>query len=85
MPGVIVSFGWGVFTEPVASVRSERYAFGPGRSDDEPVRDGWLEAELYDLPAEYGHPFGIFVYECDDCLAGDTFGLDANGELIGRA
>jgi hypothetical protein len=85
MPGVIVSFGWGVFSEPVTSVRSERYAFGPSGSDDEPVRDGWLEAELYELPAEYGRPFGVFIYECDDCLTGDTIGLDADGEVIGRA
>lgn len=74
---------WGVFREPVVSVRAQRFVLPDGFSGPS-VRDGWLDAQTYELPGEYGDPFRIFVYTCDDCLTGRTVGFDADGNEVAR-
>lgn len=74
--GELASWGWGVFRDPVVTVREERYGLG-GRA-------GWLDTEVYDVPARYGASFRIFVYQCDDCNSGHTVGFDANGNEVAR-
>jgi hypothetical protein len=79
----IGAFGWGVADASVDAVRSERTIF-PGGWNGPTERDGWLDAEVINLPAEYGSLFRVWVYSCDDCLTGPTVFLDADGEEIGR-
>jgi hypothetical protein len=73
------SWAWGFVGDPVVTVRAERFVPNENFGTD---RDGWLEAEIYDLPAEYGAPFRVWVYSCDDCLTGEIVGLDAEGNEV---
>jgi hypothetical protein len=73
------SWGWGLVGDPLVTVRAERSVLNERFGTD---RDGWLEADIYDLPAEYGAPFRVWVYSCDDCLTGGTVGLDADGNEV---
>jgi hypothetical protein len=83
-PDGVWSFGWGLFRDPVAVVRAERYSLPYGISGPS-ERDGWLGTQVFELPAEYGSAFRIWLYSCDDCNTGDTFGFDANGQEVARA
>jgi hypothetical protein len=74
-----VSWGWGLVRDPVVAVRTGRHVLNDSYRTE---RDGWLNAQLYELPAEYGDPFEVWVYSCDDCLTGRTRGLDAAGNDV---
>jgi hypothetical protein len=75
------AWGWGLLRDPVVAVRAERFVLNDNYGSD---RDGWLDAQLYALPAEYGAPFRVYVYSCGDCLTGDIFGVDADGNDVAK-
>jgi len=52
-PEGVASFAWGVFREPVVSVREQRFVLSDGFSGPR-ERDGWLDAQTFELLAEYG-------------------------------
>ena len=81
--GGVVSFGWGVFTDPVATVRVERYTLTNGFSSAS-ERNGWVETDVFEVPARYGAQIRVFAYSCA-CLSGEAVGFDAGGNEVARS
>jgi hypothetical protein len=66
------SFAWGVFRDPVVSVRVE-------------LADGRVvEPDVYPPRPEYPLPFSVFVFEFEGDVGGRVVGFDAAGDVVAR-